>query len=111
MVAVAEESGNLFVEYYYQQSKRQRRRSDSTQCRGVYFLRVLTLPAHETEERCLHSIGKDYYQERHIGIDVRDDSVLSSGSIELRCLDWHKEIVYEPCHDRAQSIYYSVLSQ
>src|SRR5574344_423009 len=104
MVGIAHKRGYRLVEEYHDEGKKKRCRAYGLQGRGINFLRVFSVLAHEAEEGSLHSVGKHNDKKCHISIDIGDDTVLSALGVEPCGLNWYEQIVDESCHDTAQTI-------
>ena len=76
-------------------SEDERRGAHHTQRRGVDAVGIFTLLAHEAEEGGLHAVGQQDDEQRNIGIDVGDDTVLTARGTEALGLDRHQKIVDE----------------
>ena len=99
VVAVAHQISQRMQEHAHDGSEDKRCRGDHAQRGRINALGVLALLAHEAEEGGLHAVGEQDNEQRHVGIDIGDDAILSTGSIEPLRLDGHQKVVDEPRHN------------
>jgi hypothetical protein len=70
----------------------------------IDLFRILARTVHEPEEGGLHAVGQDDDEQGDVGIDVGDDAILPSGSVELGRLNGYKQIADETGCDAAQAV-------
>ena len=104
VVAVAHHGRQRTDEHAHHAGKHQRRGGNHAQRGGVNLSGIFAFLAHKAEEGGLHAVSKQYDEQRYVGVDVGDDAVLSSGSIELSRLYGHQQIVDEACQYAAQTV-------
>ena len=109
MVGVLHERSYLWQEAEHERHEKRRRRSDGDKHRRVDGLRILLRLVHVAEEGCLHTVRKDDKQQRRVGVDVRNDTILSAARDERCGLDGHQQIVDETARNAAQAVNGGVL--
>ena len=109
MVGVLHERSYLWQKTEHERHEKRRRRSDGDKHRRVDGLRILLRLVHVAEEGCLHTVRKDDKQQRRVGVDVRNDTILSAARDERCGLDGHQQIVDETARNAAQAVNGGVL--
>ena len=71
---------------------------------GIDLFRILAGPVHKPEEGGLHAVGQNDDEQGDVGIDVGDDAILPSGSVELRRLNRYQQIADETGCNTAQAV-------
>ena len=104
MVAIAHQRADGLDEDDNQCSKEGRDRTHTDQCGGIDHLRVCVCLIGEAEIGGLHTKGKNYQNQRHVGIHIRNDAITARGCRELGCIEWHKQIVQESANDTRETI-------
>lgn len=67
----------------------------ATVCKDVAYTFLGSSPpfAHEAEKGGLHTVGQNDDKQCYVSVDIGDNTILATGSIEFCGLDRHEQIV------------------
>ena len=91
--------------------KRQRESSYEHQHVGIHLFRVIARLIGKAEKTRFHPEGKEYQNERRIGIYVRNDTIPSGSRRQHRRIKRDQQIIQEASDDTAHTIDGSILCQ
>ncbi len=104
MIGIADGTGYRMDKQCQQHHKEQRGEAYSVERGRIDLFRILARTVHKPEEGGLHTVSQDDDEQGNVGIDVGDDAILSSGSVELRRLNRYKQIADETGCNTAQAV-------
>ena len=111
MVGIFHERGYLRQEGKYECHEQGCRGAYRYEHGGVDGLRILVGLVDVAEEGGLHAIGQDYEQERRIGVDICNDTILSAARGKCCRLNRHQQIIDETARDAAKTVDGSIFCQ